>query len=919
MAERRLARLFAPRSIAIAGASAREGSIGRAILRNLREAGFPGAIHMVNPRHAEIDGVVCHADFAALPQAPDLALVCAPKEQVPSLVEGAAARGVPVAVVVTADPDHGPHSLAARLADIAGRTGIRVVGPNCIGVMSLRHKLNASFAATSAPVGDLAIVSQSGAIASSLITWAREHKVGLSGLVSVGDMADVDFADLLDHFALDAGTRAIVLYIESIKDARRFLSAARAAARVKPVIVVKSGRHAEAAKAAATHTGALAGVDAVYDAAFRRAGLLRVAGLDEVFAAAETVGRVRPFNGRRLAIVTNGGGLGVLGVDGLLDLGGETAKLSPATIARLDAALPATWSRANPVDIIGDASPERFTAALEAVLDDKGVDAALVLHCPTALSTGAASAQAVADVAQRHRSKTLNAKPVFAVWLGGDEATEAIFEKARIPHFAAEGDALAGFMQMVRWRESRDALMRTPPDLPTGVRPDVSRARRAVRAAIEAGRTWLDPFEVAEVLGAYDIECASQTLAATPEEAAAAGRAYLISAGACAVKIASRDITHKSDIGAVKLDLKSPQEVEAAARDMLTRIPKLRPNAHIDGVTVHPMIRREHGRELIAGIGDDPKFGPVIVFGRGGKAVEQIADTALALPPLDLDLAHDLIARTRVTRVLGAYRDVPAADREAIALTLVKLSQISADLPEIRELDLNPLVADETGVISLDARIAVAPAQLDRGSGVNERFAILPYPKNWERHVDLRDGRRVFVRPVRPEDEPMYVRFFEKITPEDLRLRFFAPVKEFSHAFIARLTQVDYARAFVLVAIEEETGEMLGEVRLMRDVDRPVGEYAVILRGDLKGQGLGWALMSFMIAHAEEIGLEEVEGQVLDENVTMLGMCANLGFHISADPNEPGVKAVRLDLHPRRSDAEPPRSPGAAPPRLSAA
>lgn len=919
MAERRLACLFAPRSIALAGASAREGSIGQAVLRNLREAGFSGALYPVNPRHSEIDGLPCWPDFAALPATPDLAVICAPKQAVPALVEDAAARGTPVAVVVTADPDHGAGSLAAQMTEIARRTGIRIVGPNCLGVMASRNRLNASFAATTAPAGDLAIVSQSGAIASALITWAREHQLGLSGLVSIGDMADVNFADLLDHFALDPGTRAIVLYIESITDARRFLSAARAAARVKPVIVVKSGRHAEAAKAAATHTGALAGVDAVYDAAFRRAGLLRVTGLDEVFAAAETVGRVRPFNGRRLAIVTNGGGLGVLGVDGLLDLGGETAKLAPETIEKLDAALPATWSRANPVDIIGDARPERFAAAMEAVLDDKGVDAVLVLHCPTSLSTGAESAQAVADVAARHRSKTLSAKPVFAVWLGGDETIETIFDKARIPHFATEGDALAGFMQMVKWRESREALMRAPPDLPTDFKPDVARARRAVRAALADGRKWLDPFEVAEVLGAYGVDCASQTLAATPEEAAAAGRAYLISAGACAVKIASRDITHKSDIGAVKLGLKTPQEVEAAARDMLTRIPQLRPNAHIDGVTVHPMIVREHGRELIAGLGDDPKFGPVIVFGRGGKAVEQIADTALALPPLDLDLAHELIGRTRVRRLLGAYRDVPAADMDAIALTLVKLSQISADLPEIRELDLNPLVADETGVISLDARIAVAPAQLDKGSGVNERFAIMPYPKAWERHVDLRDGRRVFVRPVRPEDEPMYLRFFETISPEDLRLRFFAPVKEFSHAFIARLTQVDYARAFVLVAIEEETGEMLGEVRLMHDVDRPVGEYAVILRGDLKGQGLGWALMTFMIAHAEEIGLEEVEGQVLDENVTMLGMCANLGFHISADPDEPGVRAVKLDLAPARRDANPPDSPGAAPPHLSAA
>ena len=897
MAERRLAKLFAPRSIAVAGASARPGSIGQAVLKNIREAGFRGQLTAVNPRHAEVDGLACAPSFADLAAVPDLAVICAPKENVAALVEDAAARGVPIAVVITADHRHGEGALDERLRDIARRTSIRIVGPNCIGVIAPRAKLNASFSASLPGAGDLAVISQSGAVAAAMIDWARAHRIGLSGLVSIGDASDVDFADLLDHFALDHSTRAIMMHIESIRDASRFLSAARAAARVKPVIVVKSGRYPESARAAALHTGALPGDDDVYDAAFRRAGLLRVAGLHEIFAAAETLGRVRPFNGGRLAVVTNGGGMGVVTLDGLLDRGGKAAVLSPDTVAALDAALPAGGSHVNPVDLVGDADPARFRASVDAILADKGADAVLVVHCPTALSTGPASAQAVADAAAAHRGKTINAKPVFAVWLGGGEESDAIFEKAKIPHYPSEGDALEGFIQMVRWREARDALMAAPPDLPTAFEPDVPRARRAIRSALAQGRRWLDQLEIVEVLESYGIEVASSTLAQTPQEAAAAGRAYLVSAGAAVVKIASRDISNKSDIGAVKLDLRTPEAIEAAARDLLERIPALRPNARIDGVTVHPMIRRPHGRELIAGVKDDATFGPVIMFGRGGKAVEQIGDVRLALPPLDLDLADDLIDRTRVSRVIEAYRDVPAADRDGVVLTLMKLSQLSADLPEIRMLDLNPLVADEQGVIALDARIEVAPAHLDKGSGVNERFAIMPYPKLWERHVDLKDGRRVLVRPVRPEDEPMYLRFFETIPNEDLRLRFFAPVKEFSHAFIARLTQVDYARAFVLVAIDEESGDMLGEVRLMHDVDRPVGEYAVILRSDLKGQGLGWQLMSLMIAHAEEIGLHEVEGQVLDENTTMLEMCRNLGFSVRADPDEPGVKAVHLRLH----------------------
>lgn len=896
MAERRLARLFAPRSIAVAGASDRDGSIGQAVLRNIREAGFRGPVLGVNPRHAEIGGLPCAPSFAELPTVPDLAVICAPKEHVERLVEDAARKGTPFALVITADDRHGEDALDARLAEIARRRGIRVIGPNSLGVIAPRGKLNASFAARLPAAGDIAVISQSGAVAAAMIDWSISHKIGLSGLVSIGDVADVGFADLLDHFALDHSTRAIVLYMESVKDASRFLSAARAAARVKPVIVVKSGRYPESARAAAIHSGAREGADAVYDAAFRRAGLLRVAGLDQLFAAVETIGRVRPFNGGRLAIVGNGGGMGVLAMDGLIDRGGQAAALAPETGAALDAALPEGGSHANPVDLMGDADPARFRAALDAVLADKGVDAALAIHCPTALSTGTEAAQAVADAVAAHRAKTINAKPVFAVWLGAGAESDVIFEKAKIPHFANEARALDGFIQMVRWREARDALMAAPPDLPTAFKPDVARARRAVRQALAQNREWLDQLEAFEVLDAYGVEVASSVLATTPEEAAAAGRAFLVSAGAVVVKIASRDISNKSDIGAVKLDLRTPEAIEMAAAELLLRIPRLRPNAKIDGVTVHPMVSRPHGRELTAGIKDDPTFGPVVMFGRGGKAAERIADVALALPPLDLDLADDLIDRTRVRRQLDAYRDVPAADRAGVALTLMKLSQLSADLPEIRDLDLNPLVADETGVLALDARIRVAPANLDKGSGVNERFAIMPYPKLWERHVDLKDGRRVFVRPVRPEDEPMYLSFFEKIPADDLRLRFFAPVKEFSHAFIARLTQVDYARAFVLVAIEEESGEMLGEVRLMRDVDRPVGEYAVILRSDLKGQGLGWQLMSMMIAHAEEIGLHEVEGQVLDENVTMLDMCRNLGFAVTADPEEPGVRAVRLDL-----------------------
>ena len=893
MSTRRLENLFRPKSVVLIGASARPASLGQAVMQNLRAAGFAGDIHLVNPRHAEIEGAPCFARVSDLPSPPDLAVVAAPREAVAQVVREAAAFGVGAAIVITADPSHGDGSLKAELARIATQTGIRIAGPNCLGVISPRAKLDASFAAHPATPGDLAVISQSGAIAAALLAWAHERRIGFSGLVSVGDMADIDFDDLLDFFALDPQTRAILLYVESIRDTKSFMSAARAAARVKPVIVIKSGRHPRAAKAAATHTGALAGADAVYDAAFRRAGLLRVNDISELFAAAETIGRIKPFSGDRLAILTNGGGLGVLTVDNLLDLGGKVAELSPATIEALDAKMPPTWSRANPVDIVGDADAERFRIAMSALLDDPANDAIVVLHCPTALSDSEATAQAVADCVEAHRKKSLSPKPVFAVWLGATERSNAIFEAARIPNY--RGGATRGFMHLVRWRDNRDALMAAPPSLPSDFMPDAARARAIIHAAIAKGETWLDPVEITGVLEAYDIPCAPARLARTPEEVATPAAQLIAEHGACVIKIFSPDITHKSDVGGVVLGIDTPEAAVAAARAMLARIGALRPEARMTGVTVHPMVKRPHARELIAGIADDPTFGPVIVFGRGGKAVEVINDRALALPPLDLRLAHDLIERTRVVRVLRTYRDEPAADVDAVALLLVKLSQLSADIPEIRELDLNPLLCDAAGVMALDARIAIAPAQGLTRHGSNPRFAIAPYPKSWERRITLHDGAEIFVRPVRPEDEGLYRAFFESVAPEDLRLRFFAPVKEFSHAFVARLTQIDYARALALCA-QDKNGAMVGGVRLIKNAEATAGEYAILLSGAYKGRGLGWNLMKLIIEYAEDEGLLAVEGQVMGGNHNMLSMCEQLGFNVMDDPDEPGIKLVKLDL-----------------------
>jgi acetyltransferase len=901
MSTYRLDQLFSPRSVAVVGASPRPTSPGRAVIKNLKEAGFAGTVSVVNPRYSEIEGIQSVKSIEDLPEAPDLAVIAAPAAAVPSIIAAAGEKGTPTAIIITAGLGHGAGSLADACEKTGRQNGLRLVGPNCLGVLAPHARLNASFAAHMPQAGDLALISQSGAVAAGLVEWAATRSIGFSGIVSLGDSIDVDFGDLLDYFAVDRRTRAILLYVESIRDARKFMSAARAAARVKPVLVVKSGRHEQGAKAARTHTGALAGADAVYDAAFRRAGLLRVLDLDELFAAAETLGRLRPFPGKRLAILTNGGGIGVLAVDRLADHGGTLAGISPETVKRLDAVMPPIWSRGNPVDIAGDADPARYANALEALLCDRDNDAVLVMNVPTALASADEAAMSVIAVTKQHCSAVFPAKPVLAVWVGSSPPASAAFDAAGIPSYATESEAIGGVMHLVRYREAIETLMATPPSLPQDFAPDVATARAVIEGALRDGRSWLDPLEISRLLGAYSIPITPAALARDAEEAAAAARPYLADGKAVVVKVLSPDITHKSEVGGVRLNLTNERAVHDATLEILERARALRPEARITGVTIHPMILRPKARELIAGIADDPTFGPVVVFGRGGTAVEVIDDKALALPPLDLQLARELITRTRVSRVLKAYRNVPAADEAAVALVLVKLAQLAADFPQLRELDLNPLLADQDGVLAVDARVAIAPVDdLRRGPPGHPRFAIRPYPKEWERHVMLRDGTAILIRPIRPEDEALYAPFFAEVTEQDLRLRFFAPIKEFSHAFVARLTQLDYARAMAFVAIDASSGAMLGVVRLHADANYDTAEFAALVRSDFKGRGLGWLLMQTMIDYASAEGLQTVEGQVLQDNISMLTMCRKLGFEIAPDPQDQDLYVVKLPV-PKRS------------------
>ncbi|WP_448480096.1 bifunctional acetate--CoA ligase family protein/GNAT family N-acetyltransferase [Pseudoxanthomonas mexicana] len=897
MSTYRLDSIFRPRAVAVVGSQSRPRSVGRAVVENLLASGFSGPIGLVNKHPSPMDGVATVRHLHELPWTPDLVVIATPAATVPQLAAEAAEKGATAVVVLTAAMGSGPGSPAAQLEALTREKGLRVLGPNCLGVIAPHARLNASLASRFPKAGDLALISQSGAISGGLVEWSMSQPVGFSAVVSLGDALDVDFADLLDYFATDSRTRAILLYVEAIRDARKFMSAARAAARTKPVVVVKSGHGGspQVTPAGSTHTQNLARPNAVYGAAFRRAGLLRVRSLHELFAAARTLGQVRPFQGRRLAILTNGGGVGALSVDHLYEQGGTLATLSEATRDALDRILPVGWSRTNPVDLLTDIDADRYAATIDALLADPGNDALLAVNVPTVLSSSSEAAHAVTRVLSQRPGHGTR-KPVFTVWLGNDPQAEAVLDAAQVPRYPNESDAVAGFMHLVRHREVQAALMETPPSLPEDFSPDVALARTLVDSALDAGQTWLDPLATTQLLAAYGIPMAPLWRADDADDAARIAAPLLAEGATVAVKILSPDIPHKSDVDGVRLNLANANAVREAAAGILQRARERRPEARIEGVLVQPTVLRPKARELIAGIADDPVFGPVIAFGRGGTAVEVINDQAVALPPLDLRLAHELIARTRVSRVLKAYRDVPAADERAVALVLVKLAQLAADIPEIQQLDINPLLADREGVVAVDARIAVARGRaLHKGRG-HPRFAIFPYPKEWERTIELADGQPALVRPVRPEDDAMFREFFTHVTDEDLRLRFFQSVRHFSHEFIARLTQLDYARSIALVAIHPQTHEMLGAVRLHADANYEKGEYGILVRSDLKGHGIGWKLMQIMIEYARWLGLKVIEGQVLRENRTMLAMCESLGFTVKLDPDDPTLMNVSLPV-----------------------
>ncbi len=873
--------LFAPRSVALVGASEREGALGTVVMRNLVGGGYRGPIVPVNPKYREVQGRTAWPDVRELPEPPDLAVVCTPPATIPPILTELARRGTRGAVVLSAGLDEEQRA-AARAS------GLRVLGPNSVGLLVPGIGLNASFAHADALAGELAFVSQSGAMCTAVLDWARPRGIGFSAFLSLGDSIDVDFGDALDHLGADAGTRAILLYIESIREARKFMSAARAAARNKPVVAIKAGRVAEGERAAASHTGAMAGSDDVYDYALRRAGVLRVGEIDELFGAVETLQRAAPIPGGRLAIVTNGGGPGVMATDSFVAGGGTLALLTDETLAALDAVLPAGWSHGNPVDVIGDADAARYRTALGIVVRDPGVDVVLAMHAPTAMASAVDAARAVVDVRRDARCA------ILTCWLGEESAAEPrrLFAREGVATYETPGAAVRALLHLVHHRAARELLMRTPPSAPPEVVAGAERARAVVAAALAEGREWLTGPQATAVLEAYGVPIVRALAAADPDEAAERAREL---GGPVALKLSSPDVVHKSDVGGVALDLVSPDAVREAARAMAERLARLVPAARLEGFVVQEMARRPGSHELIVGAAVDPIFGPFLLFGQGGIAVELYGDRAVALPPLDLALADELVSRTRIARLLRGYRGRPPVALDALHELLVRVSQLVAEVPEIAELDVNPVLADEHGVIAVDARIAVRPAE----SGATERLAIRPYPRALEEEATLPDGTTLLVRPIRPDDEATHLALFEKLRPEDVRFRFFHLVREMPHGELARYTQIDYDREMAFIALEHGASGWSNELGVVRAIARPDGEtaeFAIVVAPDARGRGLGRVLLEKLIAYLRSRGVRTLEGRLLRDNERMLRLAESLGFHVVRDERADAEVEIELAL-----------------------
>jgi acetyltransferase len=889
MGKHYLSTLFSPRSVAVFGASDREDSVGQVVFKNMLASGFSGSLYPVNSKHAEVQGRRSYASIADINEPVDLAVIATPPASVPDIIESCGIRGVRAAVIITAGFGEAGREgavLERQLLETAHRYGIRLIGPNCLGIMRPSIGLNATFNKGGANPGNIAFVSQSGALCTAILDWAQTNDVGFSSVVSMGSSTDVDFGEMLDYLVSDASTQSILMYIEGIRNARRFMSALRAAARIKPVILVKVGRHAAGSRAAMSHTASLVGADDVFNAAVSRAGVVRVQTITQLFTAAKALScGFRPV-GDRLAIVTNGGGPGVMAADRAADLGLALAALSDATIEYLNEHLPKNWSHANPVDIIGDAQADRYHHAVKACLEDENVDGVLAILTPQAMTKSLQSAQVLIELADTH------SKPLLTCWMGERQVNEAreAFAKAHRPHFRTPEPAVEVFSHLSAYYRNQKLLMQMPGPLSHHIEPDVEGARLIIEGVLQAHRKVLTEMESKALLSAFHIPVAKTLVARSPNEALLIAQQFGFPV---VMKVNSPDITHKSDVGGVMLNLNNAQEVRAAYQHLQDNIQHIRPSAVMDGVSIEPMIVKPNGRELMIGVTSDPVFGPVITFGAGGTAVEIMADRAVALPPLNAFLAKELVHETNVARMLGEFRNMAPANMGALEDVLLRVSEIACELPLLKEMDINPLILDEHGVVALDARVLVELRQpsADRYA----HMAIYPYPTQLVSRWQLADGMDITIRPIRPEDAELVQEFVRGLSEESRYFRFMSSIQELTETMLVRFTQIDYSREMALIAvtIEHDREVEIGVARYAINPDGGTCEFALVVADRLQGKGLGQKLMVELMDAARANGLSEIEGEVLANNHNMLRLMTRLGFEIKASDDDPTVMKVR--------------------------
>ncbi len=876
----KLHKLFNPRTIAVIGATNRKGSVGYSVIRNLIGSGFEGIVYPINPKRESILGVKVYTSVKETPDTIDLAVIATPARTVPAIVRECGESGVSGIVILTAgfgEIGEEGKKASEEIKAIAREYGMRIIGPNCLGFMRPSLNLNASFASKMALPGKIAFISQSGALGTAVLDWSVRQNVGFSYFVSIGSMLDVGFNDLIDFFGQDSGTSSIVIYMESLANARKFMSAARAFARTKPIIVLKVGRSSEGAQAAASHTGTLAGNDAVFDAAFKRAGVIRVKTVEELFNCAQTLAMQKRPSGNRLAIVTNAGGPGVIATDYLIEKGGVLARLSDETMEKLNDVLPAAWSHSNPVDVLGDADEERYTQATEICMNDPGVDGLLILLTPQAMTNAAEVARNLVTLPTRGR------KTILASFMGEDDVNTGveILEQGNIPAFNAPEAAVDCFMNMYSYSRNLDLLYETPDSIPREFKPRTEENRKMIEKVFSEKRTALTQAEAREFLGNYDIPVIRSEVATT---AAEAGDAAEKMGCPVAVSILSPDVLHKTDVGGLQLNIKTREEAEAAFVEITESVKKHVPDADIQGVVVAEMMSKKY--ELIIGANKDPIFGPTIVFGMGGVAVEVFKDTNIGLPPMNMALAQRLIEDTKIYTLLRGYRGMQGVDIPSIQFLLYKFAYLLIDFPEVKEIDINPFAVDHEGGAVLDGKVILDESVMGKKAKKYSHLVISPYPDEYVREFVMKNGEKVVLRAIKPEDEPLEGEMFTTFSERTQRFRFFQLIKDITHEMLIRYTQIDYDREMAIIAEHTDKDgkkRMLGVVRLIADPYNETAEFAIVVGDPWHGQGLGNAFTDMILEIARERGYQKITANVLKDNFIMKHIFEERQFKIEGN------------------------------------